>query len=92
MQGGHLAALGFPQSKICHNFVGRQDPIHWYRMATLRRTAEPQRPIPTSSAHDLDLLAGDNLAANQTITFLIQGAPWPELIEPSQRFQFVSIR
>lgn len=92
MQGGNIAALGFPQGKICHNFVGWQDPIHWYRMATLRRTTEPQRSVPTCSAHDLDLLAGDNLAANETITFLIQGAPWPELIEPSQRFQFIFIR
>jgi hypothetical protein len=25
-----LPRLGFPQSKTCHNFVGWQDPIHWY--------------------------------------------------------------
>lgn len=61
-------------------------------MAALRRAIEPQRSIPTCAARHQDLLAGDNLAANQTITFLIQRAPWPELIEPSQRVQFIYIR
>ncbi len=61
-------------------------------MATLRWTAEPQRPVATCAARYLDLLAGDDLVANQTVAFLIQGTPWPELIESSQRFQFISIR
>jgi len=52
-------------------------------MATLRRTAEPQRPVATCAAGYLDLLADDYLAANQTVTFLIQRAPWPKFIEPS---------
>ena len=61
-------------------------------MATLRRTAEPQRPVATCAAGYLDPLAGDYLTANQTVTFLIQRAPWPKFIEPSQRLQFVHVR
>ncbi|PYK42037.1 MAG: hypothetical protein DME60_00520 [Verrucomicrobia bacterium] len=53
---------------------------------------EWQRSVPTCSARYLDLLAGDDLAANQTVTFLIQKTPWPELIEPSQRFQLIYFR
>ena len=61
-------------------------------MATFRRTIEPQRPVPTRAARHLDLLTDDNLAANETVTFLIQRAPYPELIEPTQHLEFLHVR
>jgi hypothetical protein len=43
-------------------------------------------------AHDhVDFPAGDDFAANQAITFLVQRMPLPELIESLQEAQFVSI-
>ena len=50
-----------------------------------------QRSVSTCASDHLDLLARDKLAANQAEAFLIQRTPWPELIEPSQRFQLVDI-
>ena len=34
----------------------------------------------------------DEFAANQTVTFLVEGMPLPKLIEPAQRFEFFLIR
>ena len=60
-------------------------------MAIGGRANNAQRFRSPHTSDHLDLLARDNLAANQTEAFLIQRAPWPELIEPSQRFQLVDI-
>ena len=92
MHHGNIAALGLLQREIRQNFVGRQDPIHRYRVATLRRATQPQRSVSIGPATHLNLPAGDNLAADQTVTFLIQSGPWPKLIEPSQHFELIFIR
>ena len=60
-------------------------------MAIEGRANNAQRSRSPHTSDHLDLLARDNLAANQAEAFLIQGVPWPELIEPSQRFQLVDI-
>jgi hypothetical protein len=60
-------------------------------MAIGGRTNNAQRSCSPRTSDHLDLLARDNLAANQAEAFLIQRAPWTELIEPSQRFQLVDI-
>jgi len=60
-------------------------------MAIGGRANNAQRPCPPHTSDHLDLFARDNLATNQTEAFLIQRMPWPELIELSQRFQFVDI-
>jgi len=60
-------------------------------MAIWGRANNAQRSRSPHTSNHLDLLARNNLAANQAEAFLIQGVPWPELIEPSQRFQLVDI-
>jgi len=75
MHHGNIAVLSLQQREIRQNFIGRQDPIHRYRMAAFRRTTQPQRSVSMGPARHLNLLAGDNLAADQTVTFLIQRLP-----------------
>ena len=60
-------------------------------MAIEGRANNAQRSRSPHTSDHLDLRARDNLAANQAEAFLIQGVPWPELIEPSQRFQLVDM-
>ena len=60
-------------------------------MAIWGRANNAQRSRSPHTSDHLDLLARDNLAANQAEAFLIQGVPWPELIEPSERFQLVDM-
>ena len=60
-------------------------------MAIEGRANNAQRSRSPHTSDHLDLLARDNLAANQAEAFLIQGVPWPELIEPSERFQLVDM-
>ena len=49
-----------------------------------RRTNDARRPVFTCAHNHLDFPAGDDFAANQAITFLIQRVPMPELIESLQ--------
>jgi hypothetical protein len=79
MHHGNIAVLGLLQREICQNFVGRQDPIHRHRMAALRRTTQPQRPVSTGPASDLNLPAGENRASDQTVAFLIQKSATAEI-------------
>jgi hypothetical protein len=56
-----------------------------------RRTNDAQRPIFTFIPNHLDFPPSDDFPANQAVTFLIQGMPLPELIEPLQDVQFFFI-
>ena len=56
-----------------------------------RRTNDAQRPVSTCAHAYLDLPAGDDFAANQAITFLIQRVPMPELIVSLQDGQLFFI-
>jgi len=57
-----------------------------------RRTIDAARPIAVYAPTHLDFLPCDNFAANEAITFFIQGVPHPELIESLQDLQFVFLR
>ncbi len=56
-----------------------------------RRTNDAQRPVSMCASNHLDFPPGDDFAANEAITFLIQPVPLPELIESLQRLQFFFI-
>ena len=56
-----------------------------------RRTTDAQRPIFQCASRDLNFLPSDDFAANEAITFFIQGVPHPELIESLQNLQFFLI-
>ena len=49
-------------------------------------------PLFLRTARHLDLLASNNLPANQTVTFVVQRMPLPKLIELAQNIEFLSIR
>ena len=55
-----------------HEFVSRQHPIHRNGVALFRWTIEPQRTVAAGYASDLDLPPRNEIAANQTVTFLIE--------------------
>lgn len=56
-----------------------------------RGTNDAQGPVSTCAPNHLDFPPGDDFAANEAITFLIQGVPLPELIESLQDIQFFFI-
>jgi hypothetical protein len=60
-------------------------------MAIGGRANNAQPACSPHTSNHLDLFARDNLATNQAEAFLIQRMPWPELIEPSKRFQSIDI-
>ncbi len=55
-----------------------------------RRTTDAQRPIFAPGY--VDFPPSDNFAANEAITFFIQGVPHSESIESLQDVEFVFIR
>ena len=83
---------------LCQSFHFSEDltrgqhPVHRNGVAPFRWTSEPQRTVAAGSASDLDLPPRNEIAANQTVTFLIERMPLPKLIEPAQRFEFFLIR
>jgi hypothetical protein len=77
-------SLGFCHRNCYQDFVGWLHPFHRHRITMFRRTNDAQRPVSTRAHDHLDLPAGDDFAANQAITFLIQRVPMPELIESLQ--------
>lgn len=82
---------------LCQSFhfgedlIRGQHPIHRNGVALFRWTIEPQRTVAAGSASDLDLPPRNEIAANQTVTFLIERMPLSKLIEPAQRFEFLLI-
>ena len=52
-------------------FIRREHPIYRDGVATVRGTAKPQRTVTPSTACHLDLVASNNFAANQTVTFVV---------------------
>lgn len=58
----------------------------------LRRAAKPQCTVTACATVYLNLLASNNLPANQTVAFVIQGTPWPKSIHHAQNIKFVRIR
>src|SRR5689334_1079330 len=73
--GSHHRSFAFFCDHPLHlreNFIRRQYPIHWNRVATLRGTTEPQRPVAARSARYLDLLASNDFATNQAETFFVE--------------------
>ena len=74
------------------DLIRRQHPVHRNGVALFRWTIEPQRTVAAGSASDLDLPPRNEIAANQTVTFLIERMPGPKLIEASQRFEFILVR
>jgi hypothetical protein len=56
-----------------------------------RRTNDEQRSIFTFAPNHLDFPPGYDFSANESVTFLIQGVPLPELIESLQDVQFFFI-
>jgi len=61
-------------------------------MATVCRANDTQRLVSTCVSDHPDLLAGDNLAANQTVTFLVQRPPRSKMIEALQDLEFILFR
>jgi hypothetical protein len=86
-----VAFLGCRGLCLRQNLVRRQHPIHRDRVALFRRTTQPQRSISTGFPRYLDLPPGNDFTANQTETFVAQGMPLPELIEPAQHLQFICV-
>src|SRR6266550_1402675 len=72
-------------------FIGWLHPIYRHRIATFRRTNDARRPGFTCAPNHLDFPPSDDIAANEAITFLIQGIPQPELIESLQNLQLFSL-
>ena len=72
--------------------VLRQGPIHWDGMATLGRTNDAHRPHASRATAHLDFISGNNLAATEAVTLVIQRIPFPELIESLQHLQFIGVR
>ena len=66
------------------DLIRGQHPVHWDGVAPFRWTSESQRSVAASAASDLDVLPHNQVAANQTIAFLVERMPLPELIEPAQ--------
>ena len=71
------------------DLIRRQHPVHRNGVALFRLTIEPQRTVAAGSASDLDLPPRNEIAANQTVTFLIERTPLPKLIEAAQYLQFI---
>ena len=61
-------------------------------MATLGGAANAQLACASRAADDLDFIPGNNLAAPEAITFVIQRIPFSELIESLQHLQFIGVR
>ena len=52
---------------------------------------EPQRAGFRAAGRDLNLPSGDEIPADQAVTFFIERLPFPELIESSQRVELVCV-
>ncbi len=77
-------SLGLHHRNFDQDFIGWLHPFHRHRITIFRRTSNARRPVFTCAHHHLDFPAGDDFAANQAITSLIQRVPMPELIESLQ--------
>ena len=91
----HNQAKPIPLDLYHRNFyqevVGWPHPFYWHRITIFRRTDDAHRPASTCAHDHVDFPAGNDFAANQAITFLIQRVPMPELIESLQDGQFFFI-
>jgi len=83
--------LGFYHRNCYQDVVGWPHPFYRHRITIFRWTNDAQRPVTTCVHNHLDFPAGNDFAANQAITLLIQRMPLPELIESLQGRQFFLI-
>jgi len=74
------------------DFIRRGHPIYRDWVAMLRGTAKSQGTVTPCTARHLNLVASNNLPANQTVTFVVQRMPLPKLIQPPQNIEFLRIR
>ena len=56
--------------RFSEDLIRGQHPVHWNGVAPFRWTTDSQRLIAAGSVSDLDLPPRDEVAANQTVTFL----------------------
>ena len=85
-----IAARDLQFRNFYQDFIGWAHPIHRNRITMFRRTTDAQRPIFAPGY--VDFPPSDNFAANEAITFFIQGVPHSESIESLQDVEFVFIR
>jgi len=83
--------LGLYHRNRYQDAVGWPHPFYWHRITIFRWTNDTRRPVSTCAHDHVDFPAGDDFAANQAITFLIQRMPMPESIESLQDRQFFLI-
>ena len=60
-------------------------------MATSGRTNRAQRSAAAGTAHNLNMMAFNDLAAREAITFLVQGTPFAVMIEALQNLKLLSV-
>lgn len=83
----------FPRA-LCRGrstFAG-QYPVHRDRGAVCGRALQPQWSQLSRPAHHLDLAAGNNLAALDALTLIVERFPPPETIELTEKTQLIRSR
>jgi len=77
---------------VLQDLLRWQHPIHGDGMAIWSRADDAQWTVVESPANDPDIVAADDSAADQTITFLVQRLPSPVVIQALQNSQFICVR
>ena len=74
------------------DFVGWQRPIHWNRIAAFGRTNRAQRTGSSGAADHLNVRPGNDVAAAQAVTTIVNRVPFSELVETPKCIESITIR
>src|SRR3982074_3891232 len=72
------------------DFVGRQRPIHWNRIAAFGRTNRAQRTRSSGAADHLNVRPGNDVAAAQAVTTIVKRGPFSELVETAKYVELIT--
>ncbi len=84
-------ALELDHCNSYQNIICWLHPFHRRRVTMFRRTNDARRAVTSRGLNHVNFPASDNFPTNEAITFLLQRAPPPELVESLQDVQFFLI-